>query len=57
MQKWPKVYGFGSMLEAGQLGCAPVHCAAVEGSLDILTLLLDAGESVNRKTAGGSARP
>merc|ERR1712136_93776 len=57
MPEWLKVYGFGSMLEAGQLGWAPVHFAAVEGNLDILTLLLDAGESVNRKTTGGSAPP
>jgi len=57
MPEWLKVYGFGSMLEAGQLGWAPVHFAAVEGNLDILTLLLVAGESVNRKTAGGSAPP
>ena len=47
MSTWPRLYGFGSKLEAGQLGWAPVHFAAVEGNLEILTLLLDAGESVN----------
>ena len=57
MSEWLKLYGFGSKLEAGQLGWAPIHFATVEGNLDILTLLLDAGESVNRKTTGSAAPP
>eukprot|EP00928_Gymnodinium_smaydae_P015955 TRINITY_DN15941_c0_g1_i1.p1 TRINITY_DN15941_c0_g1~~TRINITY_DN15941_c0_g1_i1.p1 ORF type:complete len:589 (+),score=98.19 TRINITY_DN15941_c0_g1_i1:75-1841(+) len=54
---WLKSYGFTQATEAGPLGWAPVHFAALEGNIAILKQLLAFGESVNRQTANGDGPP
>jgi len=53
LNDWLHKYSFSDHKEAGPLGWAPIHFAALEGNVAILDQLVDLGESVNRRTAAG----
>lgn len=57
LNSWLRAYGFRDHKEAGNLGWAPIHFAALEGNISILDKLVDLGELVTRKTAEGDPPP
>merc|ERR1719394_287930 len=49
---WLENYKFSEPMSDGPYGWAPIHFAALEGNLPILSSIFAAGEKVERKTTG-----